>query len=649
MKKLLFLFLVMLGGNLSAATFFDQLIAINSSWENFALSAPRGEAKSFPGEQEYIRAHLSAVETVLRAVDVSVLSESQKAARLRNLDILHGYILAGSFPQNFYRSSRTPVFIDENGTHCAVGFLMQQSGYEKMAKRISAADNYVFVKNIGDPELASWQENSGLSLSELALIQPSYMAPPTAFEQQPACTTVYFSNDQNYNYFSKGGNRNPGAESGKDVWYSGQCENGVLHGMWVQYHKPGILWIEGQFVNGKKAGTWFHYLENKEKWVSEKENWVNGRQHGLYERFDNQGKLSMQGNYVNGEKEGTWRTWQGGILTQEIIYKNGRENGDWLQYYYYYENGKAVDGKLAIHAVYSDGIMQSYQLYGTDGSLTEEKRLISGSRYLTTHYAGGMAVRMKGEEVYSTRIDSSENIMYPNLPKTYTKVGTYEKTGIWKVFMPMSHYMLLSPYDSAHFYLRRDSVYTTVLYKRENDVLRIDSTVYEMQKPYSTYYYATDQASRATQSWRTENGSLVKYTETDKYGDRFYDFEFRNGKLMNGIKFTATGQYEQTWNISTEGNVETLHYQRFDEQGRLLMKGTMLDTSTRHGAWEFYDTTGAVISTGNYQNDLREGEWAEYQPGGLKAVGKYHLDSPVGLWIFYTADGKVHHRKSYKQ
>src|SRR6185436_6264162 len=108
-------------------------------------------------DREYIQAHLTAVENLLRSKNVQALSSEQQSTRQKNLDILHGYILAGNFPVNYYKTFRAPVFIDEHGTHCAVGYLMMRSGHADLAQRISTKDNYVFVKNIGDPELLIWQ------------------------------------------------------------------------------------------------------------------------------------------------------------------------------------------------------------------------------------------------------------------------------------------------------------------------------------------------------------------------------------------------------------------------------------------------------------------------------------------------------------
>jgi hypothetical protein len=64
------------------------------------------------------------------------------------MEVLDEYHEAGRFLINYYRNERIPVFIDKHNTHCAVGFLMQETGAEFLARDISQNDNCVWVKGI---------------------------------------------------------------------------------------------------------------------------------------------------------------------------------------------------------------------------------------------------------------------------------------------------------------------------------------------------------------------------------------------------------------------------------------------------------------------------------------------------------------------
>ena len=74
-----------------------------------------------------IQLHLSSVIEVLSLRNVRHLSRSQQNQREYLLNILKNYTLQGKFPVNDYLTYQNPVFIDCYDTHCAVGFLMQQS------------------------------------------------------------------------------------------------------------------------------------------------------------------------------------------------------------------------------------------------------------------------------------------------------------------------------------------------------------------------------------------------------------------------------------------------------------------------------------------------------------------------------------------
>lgn len=137
--------------------------------------APSSPPGSFEHEVTRVRAHLARVEAELRAADVSGLTAAQRTVRARHLDVLRAYREAGVFPHNHVADRRTPVFVDEHGTHCAVGFLIAQSGRDDIVRRIARTRNYAAVPELADdPELAAWLDEAGFSVVEAARIQPWY-------------------------------------------------------------------------------------------------------------------------------------------------------------------------------------------------------------------------------------------------------------------------------------------------------------------------------------------------------------------------------------------------------------------------------------------------------------------------------------------
>lgn len=252
------------------------------------MQAPNSASVDFPSDKELIQTHLYNVLRVLRAAPTDELSVAQANSRIQMINWLDGYRAAGNFPMNYYRPERIPVFIDEHGTHCAVGYLMMMSGHDEMAWRISRADNYVWVKDLKDAGVPAWQQASGLSFEELALIQGAYDWYPensyylaNRFEtpQQPKCTTAYF-----------GSPGRQGMMKTKNVWCKGEGTDGVLNGKWEQNYSAGIPWIEGYYKDGKRTGQWKEYYPGTTLLVRT-ERWENDKLNGTRTRYDRQGRI----------------------------------------------------------------------------------------------------------------------------------------------------------------------------------------------------------------------------------------------------------------------------------------------------------------------------------------------------------------------
>src|SRR5690606_16194413 len=56
-------------------------------------------------------------------------------------------------------------------------YLIKESGNENLSRHISANSNFAYLADMSYPELNKWAASSGLSLDELAWIQPGY--PPS--------------------------------------------------------------------------------------------------------------------------------------------------------------------------------------------------------------------------------------------------------------------------------------------------------------------------------------------------------------------------------------------------------------------------------------------------------------------------------------
>src|SRR5262245_47898614 len=131
-----------------------------------------------PGEERLrMREHFLAVRARLAAKPAT--RPDLEAKRKRILALLDAYIAKGTTPENDHLPWRTPVFIDDKGTICAVGYLIEQTAGRPLAESIASSHRYSFIEDIAKdmPEVRDWVAESGFTLDELGQIQPGYQGP----------------------------------------------------------------------------------------------------------------------------------------------------------------------------------------------------------------------------------------------------------------------------------------------------------------------------------------------------------------------------------------------------------------------------------------------------------------------------------------
>lgn len=167
MAALRALFVVLL---MSSTAFAEGVNAVigDDSWIARYGGAPDASAD----EDARLRVHLEYVEALLRGRVPEGQSAAQRAARAQNLTRLRAYIERGEFPRNREVQGRRPHFIDDDGRICAVGYLIEQTAGRATAEAINAKHEWDFIPEISGIE--DWVAASGLTVEELAMIQPAY-------------------------------------------------------------------------------------------------------------------------------------------------------------------------------------------------------------------------------------------------------------------------------------------------------------------------------------------------------------------------------------------------------------------------------------------------------------------------------------------
>jgi hypothetical protein len=130
-------------------------------------------------EDEKIRRHLAFVLGKLRAAPDEYPAELSDTRQMM-ISLLEEYVTLGAFPVNEKYLGRRPCFIDDDGNICAVGYLVQQTAGDHIARNIDKKHRYDYIADMDMEVLDNWIASSGLSRREVAMIQPSYDFDQTA-------------------------------------------------------------------------------------------------------------------------------------------------------------------------------------------------------------------------------------------------------------------------------------------------------------------------------------------------------------------------------------------------------------------------------------------------------------------------------------
>lgn len=156
-------------------SFFENKDSINSIIGNVSYVNSFGRLPDdHINDSLRIATHLNYVHQLLLDRTEGIQDEAIRNKRFALLALLDEYIQNGRFPQNTKIDHRAPCFIDEFGTICAVGYLVQETAGLHVAQYINQLHQYDYIENMNVKELKEWISSSGFSEKEIAMIQPTY-------------------------------------------------------------------------------------------------------------------------------------------------------------------------------------------------------------------------------------------------------------------------------------------------------------------------------------------------------------------------------------------------------------------------------------------------------------------------------------------
>ncbi len=197
---------ILLAGCISSDQGSMNPIIGNTSAEHFFTPSERNSLS----EKQRITAHLAYAYQLLMDRTKAMTDSDIKQKRFAVLEHLLAYIRRGEFPINSKYDERRPCFIDENGTYCAVGYLIQQTTGSALAEKINHIYQYDFLSDMKLPELSQWISKSGFSTEELATVQPTYGTYVIKRSMSAGAGMSYRGIDNGYPFFRFSYGRNIG-------------------------------------------------------------------------------------------------------------------------------------------------------------------------------------------------------------------------------------------------------------------------------------------------------------------------------------------------------------------------------------------------------------------------------------------------------
>ena len=124
-------------------------------------------------ERRRVAIHIRRAERAARG-RTNVVDHATRLVRALLLGELARYRREGVFPRN-PGLPRTPIFVDAQGTRCAMAHLLEVGGEHALVDRIARERNLAYVPELADePRLIAWLAAAGLTVAEAAAIQPEY-------------------------------------------------------------------------------------------------------------------------------------------------------------------------------------------------------------------------------------------------------------------------------------------------------------------------------------------------------------------------------------------------------------------------------------------------------------------------------------------
>lgn len=413
------------------------------------------------------------------------------------------------------------------------------------------------------------------------------------------------------------------------------------------YYENGTISSEGYLLEGKPNAYWITYYPNELR--KSEGNRVDFKLDGLWKFYDKKGNIKNSIVYANDLKNGPYVYYNEDCLAiKEENYKNDTLSG--LSYLYYPDTSinKVIKEKIP----YAKGKLEGTAFeYARDGRLITIKTYKKGFKKSTekinrfdkagrkqniwkTYYSNS---RLKKEERY-------KDDLLNGYVKEYNKQGKLEKATLYINGVEQSMEENVADFDIRNDYYSDGSVKKTTTYNLAGKKEGVSNSFDNKGKVTATEIY--------------RNGYLLKKGIIDKKGiyQGLWETYYLSGKLKtkgeykNGKKYGKWTYYFVSGKVEQEGfydeqGLYTNEWKWYYENGKLLRKEEYRK-GIEDGYLEEFDKEGDLITSGEFFDGEREGEWF-YKLNDHEEIGKFRYGQRNGYWEFKYSNGKTSFEGNY--
>ena len=378
------------------------------------------------------------------------------------------------------------------------------------------------------------------------------------------------------------------------------------NGKKTDYYDGGQIKAEYYLTNGKINGQLKVYQENgKPQKVG---TYANGKENGKFIEYDEEGIKTAEYQMVNGEVNGVLTIYKDGLKSQEITKQNGISTGKFVAYYY---NDK---GKLNSKVV---------------GAFLDEKKNGLWQTFLVSD----------GKEdliEFTTYSNDEKNGAF----KEYVNSDSLE-TGTYK-------YGVLNGYFTRKTKLKgyegKDFENEVTWWNLECEGNYIDG----VENGKWIYYFWGGKSEEGDYEHGKKTGKWTKFMRIGNHADEVWkETNYKNGKENGLFK-----QYfeMQTVSDTSNGNQSIKFVNTPIQESYYYTNGVM------EGEYVLKDSSGILISKGNYINDLKSGLWIESflmddtngKSNRVYQKGNYINDKKTGIWNEFIEENSIMETQTYK-